>query len=299
MFYQRTFFKISFALGLSVFFISCSETKKADKQSKTTEEIRKPSSFFTDPKAKVLVVGTFHFNYPGLDAYKTAESDQVDVLSPERQNEMTELVEYIKRFKPNKIVLESRSSAKLTQNLRDYRAGTLPVSRSEHYQIGMRIASELELDTLYALDTESLISSIEKETRQYFDSIAQGYDFHSNSRLDSLKLEWYKYEDQLKLQTTLLEYLKHINSPEYHKMDYGMYLIGDFKIGEHGGADVLAAYWYSRNLRLFRKIQDIIESSDDRVLVVFGNAHASLLRQYLECSPEFEYVEFSSLEQIY
>jgi hypothetical protein len=246
----------------------------------------------------VLVVGTYHFNYPGLDAYKTAESDQVDVLSSERQEQMTELVEYIKRFHPNKIVLESRNSAALTKSLRAYKAGNLPVSRSEHYQIGMRIASEPGLDTLYGLDTRSLITSIEKETRQYFDSVAPGYDFHSDSRLDSLKLEWYEYEDQLKLRTTLLEYLKHMNSPEYHKMDYGMYLIGDFKIGEHGGADVLAAYWYSRNLRLFRKIQDIIEGPDDRVLVVFGNAHASLLRQFLECSPEFEYVAFGSLEEM-
>ena len=33
------------------------------------------------PQAHVLLVGTFHFGYPGLDAHKTAETDQVDVLS--------------------------------------------------------------------------------------------------------------------------------------------------------------------------------------------------------------------------
>ena len=280
---------------------SCSQNSQhptAEPEAEAAKTIREPASFFPDPKAKILVVGTFHFNYPGMDAIKIDESDQVDVLSPKRQEEMTELVEYIKRFKPNKIVLEDTDSAGLTESLREYKAGTAEVRRNEHYQIGMRLASELGLDTLYGLDTESLINSIGEETAQYFDSIAPGYDFKSDSRLAQLGLEWMEYETQLKLESTLLEYFKHMNSPEYHKMDYGMYLVGDFKIGEHGGADVLAAYWYSRNLRLFRKIQDIVESPNDRVMVLFGNGHASLLRQYLECSPEFEFVEFSSLESM-
>jgi len=31
-------------------------------------------------------------------------------------------------------------------------------------------------------------------------------------------------------------------------------------------------------------------------LVIFGNGHAAILRQLLEASPQYEFVEFSSLE---
>jgi hypothetical protein len=258
-------------------------------------EFRSPMSFFPDPKAKILVVGTFHFNYPNLDAHKTEKEKQIDILSPKRQEEVKELVAYIKQFKPTKIALESHSSSRLTQRLRAYKSDSLELNRSEHDQIGLRLAKEMDLDTLYGLDTQSLYHSIKKDTEAYFDSIAPGYDFHSDSRLNSLRDQWAEYEDRLKLETTLLDYFKHLNSPEYHQLDYGAYLIGDFKIGEHGGADVLAAYWYSRNLRLFRKIQNIIESPEDRVLVIFGNGHAALLRQFIESSPEFDYIEFDEL----
>jgi hypothetical protein len=55
---------------------------------------------------EVLLVGTFHFAYQNLDVYKTEKDKQVDILSPERQKEVEELVDYISKFKPTKIVVE-------------------------------------------------------------------------------------------------------------------------------------------------------------------------------------------------
>ena len=62
------------------------------------------------------------------------------------------------------------------------------------------------------------------------------------------------------------------------------------------GADILSIYWYNRNLRIFRKLQEITESSKDRILVIFGNGHASILRHLLESSPEYEFIEFNKLK---
>ena len=36
-------------------------------------QLKSPSEFYPAQKTKVLVVGTFHFNFPGLDEEKTAE----------------------------------------------------------------------------------------------------------------------------------------------------------------------------------------------------------------------------------
>ncbi len=73
-------------------------------------------------------------------------------------------------------------------------------------------------------------------------------------------------------------------------------MIGDFRLGEHRGSDVLAAFWYSRNLRIFRKVQDITENNEDRILMIVGSGHAAVLRQLFECSPEYEFIEFNNLK---
>jgi hypothetical protein len=41
-----------------------------------------------DSLPHVLLLGTFHFDYPDLDAHVTAKDERVDVLSPERQQEL-------------------------------------------------------------------------------------------------------------------------------------------------------------------------------------------------------------------
>jgi hypothetical protein len=74
-----------------------------------------------------------------------------------------------------------------------------------------------------------------------------------------------------------------------------VYLIGDFKLDNERGVDILSSWWYNRNLRIFRKLQLITESPNDRILLIFGNGHAAVLRQFLEASPEYEFVEFDSL----
>lgn len=54
----------------------------------------------------------------------------------------------------------------------------------------------------------------------------------------------------------------------YYKHDYGTYLFGDFTLGKHPGANVLSAYWYNRNLRIFRKLQEITENPNDCILLI-------------------------------
>lgn len=68
--------------------------------------VKTASEFFDIPKTQVLTVGTFHFDYPGLDALKTEEKDKVDVLSESRQKEMKELIQYLKNLNQLKLELK-------------------------------------------------------------------------------------------------------------------------------------------------------------------------------------------------
>ncbi|CAM3795913.1 DUF5694 domain-containing protein [Mucilaginibacter galii] len=275
---------------LSLFLLSASLAFAQNKS-----EILPLSSFFPKP-VKVLFVGTFHFHYPGLDAHVIADSNKVDVLSESRKKEVTELVNYIKRFKPTKIAIEAFPKWEPTEKLRDYKKGAYRMERDERYQLGLRIADELNLDTIYAIDDVPLVSDPGKLDPVYVKNLFKDYDYKSDDPYSKIYEEWYAYDDKLRLRLNLLDYFKHTNSRSYHQAGHGAYLIGDFKLNHKRGADALAMNWYSRNLRIFRNLQGITESSKDRILVIFGNGHGSILRQLLESSPEYEFVEFDKLK---
>lgn len=260
---------------------------------------KKPSEYFPDPKTKVLVVGSFHFDYPNQDAHKTEKNDQVDVLKPKTAAEVTELVNYIKKFKPTKIAIEAWPDWKANEKLKEYKDGKYRDQRDERYQLAMRIATELKINELYSIDANSVLDDFTekfgKKDSLYFKNMLKDYDFLSDDRISKQYNTFIKNTERKNFKS-LLDMFKYMNSKEYHQYEYGAYLTGDFKLREHDGADLLALYWYNRNLRMFRKIQDIPKNAEDRILVIAGNGHATVLRQLFTSSPEYEYVEFSYLD---
>ncbi len=260
---------------------------------------KKPSEYFPNPKTKVLVVGSFHFDYPNLDAHKTKKEDQIDVLSPKTSKEVTELIQYIKKFKPTKIAIEAWPDWNANQKLKEYKEGKHTNQRDERYQIAMRTAKELNLNELYSIDAGSVLDDLQekfgKTDSLYFKNLGEGYDFLSDDVISKQYNSFFKSTEPKNFKS-LLEMFKFMNSKEYHQYEYGAYLNGDFKLRQHDGADMLALYWYSRNLRMFRNIQNIPHNSEDRILVIAGNGHASVLRQLFTSSPEFDYIEFDSLK---
>lgn len=259
---------------------------------------KKPSEYFPNSKTKVLVVGSFHFDYPNLDAHKTEKSDQIDVLSPKTSKEVTELIKYIKKFKPTKIAIEAWPDWNANQKLKEYKEGKHTNQRDERYQIAMRTAKELDINELYSIDANSVLDDLQekfgKTDSLYFKNLSSDYDFVSDDVISKQYNSFFKSTEPKNFKS-LLEMFKFMNSKEYHQYEYGAYLTGDFKLREHDGSDMLALYWYNRNLRMFRNIQNIPHNSEDRILVIVGNGHASVLRQLFTSSPEFDYIEFDSL----
>jgi len=280
--------KCIFFIATLTLLFSCAEQKK-----ETT--LKKASEYFPDEKTQVLVVGTFHFNYPGLDYNKTLEDDKIDVLKEPKKSEVTELVEYIKKFKPNKIAIEAFDKWEATAKLNDYKTGEYRDKRDERYQLGMRIANELQLDTLYAIDSWGLSDHMAETDSLYINNLFKDFDFQNEDPFNQYMTDWFNEESNLPSKTNLLRFFKLINSKEAHEYGYGAYLVGDFKLENYRGADILSIWWYNRNLRVFRNLQKITESKNDRILVIFGNGHASIFRQLLEASPEYDFVEFDSL----
>jgi hypothetical protein len=141
-------------LILGFFILSCEEVMDKS-EIKKKSSIRSISSFYPKERADVLVVGTFHFDYPNLDPNKVKEEDKIDVLSTSRKPELLELTTYIKKFKPTKIAIEAKESWNAALKLKELNKGKHHNGRDERFQLGIRIASELKSFTIYSIDAKS------------------------------------------------------------------------------------------------------------------------------------------------
>lgn len=254
-----------------------------------------------DNTPKVLLVGSFHFAYYGLDAHVTKEEDKVNVLSPDRQIEMEELADYISRFKPNKIAVEGgRNSGYIIRRYEEYQGDPTSLRANEIDQIAFRLMKRFDLDTLYGTNSWSLADQVYNEHkdslvfRSFIDSL---YSYDKEDEMADRYMKYYEYDDKLALEYTLLEYFKYMNNEKVIDRNYGAYLVGSFKDGTYEGADIMAMNWYNRNLRIFRNIQNITEPGD-RIMVLFGAGHLTILNNLFKCSPEYEFVPFAALEDM-
>lgn len=276
-------------------FMTCknNDTHSQEKNPKTS--LKPASEFYSKNRAQVLVVGTFHFNYPGLDEIKTKETDKIDVLKEPKKSEITELVEYIKKFKPTKIAIEAHSGYGWNDKFKEYKKGEHRNKRGERYQLAMRIATDFDIDTLYTVDARSLSSDLHKQDSTFYQSLTNKIDWDLEDPYWNIAEKYFDYREKQMKHTNVLEIFKSMNSREGHNTNFGLYLTGSFASGDGQGADYFTMWWYNRNARIFANIVNITESPEDRILVIFGNGHAALLRQFFEASPQYDFIEFDSL----
>lgn len=251
---------------------------------------------------QVLLVGSFHFNYPGLDAHKASEDKKINIYSEKRQVELQELLDYVSKFNPTKIVVESgENTSYLRRNYIRYKEGVEELRASETSQIGMRLVDRLNLDTIYGVDTASLLYELysKKDSltpKTYIDSITERHYFGGDDEMSRRYSNFYKYKDIITVQNTLLETFKYMNSDKVLDRGFGAYLTGGQFVSEKmEGPDALSMFWLNRNLRIFRKIQQLEYSKEDRILVLFGAGHIPILKWLFECTPEFELIKFNQL----
>lgn len=292
-----------FKLLAIVILVNAFQSCNPKNQPKTDEDqpisvldtIKRPSDFFPKEKAQVLVVGTFHFQYPGFDTHKTAEEDQVDVLEEPKKSELEDLIAHIKKFNPNKIALEARPTWNIMEKFEAYKGGAYSDKRDERFTLGMRIAKDMALDTLYAIDARTLSYDLHQKDSTLAKSLVDNIDWDAPDPYWDMAKKWLDYDDKVVPKMHLLDYFKYMNSRENHLANYGLYLTGNMGTTGYQAADNLSIWWYNRNLRIFSKLVALSEGSEDRILIIMGNGHASLLRHLFESTPQFDFVEFGSL----
>lgn len=230
----------------------------------------------SDNKAEILVLGTYHMGNPGHDVFNTKADD---LLAAKRQQEITELVEVLKKFHPTKIAIESDvTSDRAPKQYADYVAGKYTLSRNEIDQIGYRLAKDLGHKTVYPVDVEGEFPL--QRVMNY--AKANGKEKEFEARMAGIG-EHVKAQNDFLLSHTVLEMLEYMNSDKM--ASYGVSSYFDYipygEPYEYAGPDLIAA-WYQRNIRIYHNIAQLIDSPNERILVIYGSGHLGWLRQDAE-----------------
>lgn len=249
------------------------------------------------PPVKVLLLGSFHFGYPNLDQHKTDSRHMVDVMSEERQREIRQLVNVLASFKPTRIYVEQDSQAFTDSLYNAYLQGRHSLRRNEIDQLAFRLSKELQLPKVYAADASSFAYE------QYRKLPSLDYLWNEQVPVDTLRdamigqryTRLYNAGDSVEMENTILESFLLMAEDQTLRRMHGAYLSTGFNTVNNSGPDMLAMWWYDRNLRIFNNILKTRPGVNNRIIVLFGNGHMPILKHCFASSPEFEVVELRQL----
>ena len=258
----------------------------------------------TKNPTEILVIGTYHFNNPGLDV---AKYKVLDIMDEKPQKQLEEISSAIAKFKPTKIFTEWELKNQLaldtlyTKYLEgiyfDYVAKKYPkrkfYTHSEIVQLAFRTAKKINHKKVYAIDY--------RETSFEYDSVMK---FIDSVRLPNFKKEVMNdiknietKSNLLFAQNDLLKCLYFFNSKEDRDADIPWYVgkINDSdKLGTYIGA-FLASEWYRRNLYMLANIQKQTEAGDKRIMVLAGASHITMFLELLKHDSNYKIVELKEV----
>ncbi|MFD2512252.1 DUF5694 domain-containing protein [Pontibacter locisalis] len=251
-------------------------------------------------KAQVMLLGTFHFAYPNQDVIKTDKTEQLDITSPESQRDIGRITRQLAKFKPTKIAVEAfpGKQAKLDSLYQAYLEGRYELGVNEIYQLGFRLAKQLGHPRVYATDSWGNLDSYQKPGSEEFevrDDIKERMEKFWAYRQNTVKARAEAEKKQAGTQPrSLYKTIQLMNQPDAIRRNHENYFREAFQYEEqpydYTGVDWFSASWFNRNLRIFRNIQRITESPNDRILVIYGADHLGPLQQAVESSPTHKLV---------
>lgn len=230
--------------------------------------------------AKVMLLGLFHFDNPGLDAVKFTP---IDVMQPKEQAYLQALCERIAAFKPTKVLLEypPQSDELFNQRYADYLAGRYELKLNEIYQLGFRIARLAGLKRVHGFDERD--SPSDGALWEYLAKDAPAAMKEVESLIAALSTRFQHEHRTLSLR----DLLRKSNSPADDNLNKSFYLmLNDVGAGQRKfvGADA-SAQWWQRNFRMYANVQ-VHAGPGERVVVIAGSGHTAILRDLVKVDPK-------------
>jgi hypothetical protein len=249
--------------------------------------------FCSAKSARLMILGTYHFANPGLDA-KNVNAD--DVLAPRRQAEIEELTEKLAAFKPTKIMVEApHGDGSVQKAYKAYLAGTHKLEHDETQQIGFRLAKKLNLPRIYPIDFPMRMSGLRSdEVDDNWRPKPAPAPPGSTQALAAPAPAELTEEDRLLRASTITEIFLRMNDPAKvearHADSYLELLLPEDSAAIYARSDYFVN-WYKRNVRMFANVARYTKFPDDNVLVIAGSGHLKILRDLARDAPYFCLVE--------
>ncbi len=229
-------------------------------------------------RAEILVLGVYHMANPGRDIFN---SQADDVLAPKRQAEIAQLIEVLKKFRPTKIAVEADPWGPRVGQYADYLAGKYKLTRNEIDQVGYRLARELDHKSVYLVDADGEFPY--PRLVNYAKASGRTKD------LDAINNEFgamVKAQNEFLASHSVMETLLYMNADDKVAVANGLYMRMAHlsEPGDWAGPD-LVSDWYRRNMRIFGNIMRLVDSPNERILVIYGSGHLGWLQHNVVGDP--------------
>lgn len=240
------------------------------------------------PKTQVMVVGVAHL-VSRRDIHNSVFTD--DPRSPKRQAQIAEVVSRLAAFHPTKVLVEAQMSDAqkyVTQYKRYLRDGfVLPAN--EVYQFGFRLARIAGNPTIYPADTwgPGLYDNASARGKAIDAYLQKNFTRINVPETDAFE----KRADDLERSGTYLQLLQYLNTDGAIRANAAWYsVVAGAGRSSYQAGTVYVSQWYTRNVFIFANILSVL-SPGDRAVVIFGQGHEYLLREFVRLNPNLENVD--------
>lgn len=244
-----------------------------------------------DKPIEILLLGTFHFDNPGLDV---AQFKNADVLSPKRQAEILDVVAKLKKFNPDKIYIEYTpdSQSRTDSLIAEYKKGTYTLKANETNQLGYRLAKDLNLPTLYHVDYRDADFPFDSLMKSAAAAGQINIIEYVQKAIDSIQKSFNTSLDKMTIGQLLID----ANKESAIKDGVGFYyrLLPVGIPGNHVGS-YLVSEWWRRNMIIYENMLKSIHGNEKRIVVLFGSGHTALLHEMIKYNSDFKIIKVSDV----
>ena len=224
-----------------------------------------------------MILGVAHF-VSRRDSHNSKFTDSP--LSPKRQRQIADIVRRLDHFHPTKVLIEfTMGNPVFTERYSRYLKGAYALPGGEAYQFGFKLAKLAGNRTIYPIDTSgpALLnddSRIDAFLKSHFNSVNYPLFDAYLARGDALE----KYG-------TYLDVLRYLNTDGAIRANASWYSVFDGmgRAADNAGA-AYVSQWYARNCYIYSNILSVL-SPADRAVVIIGQGHEYLLREFIRLNP--------------
>ncbi len=205
-------------------------------------------------------------------------------LSPKRQAQIAEIIRRLSRFHPTKVLVEApMDDPKVKERYRQYLAGQFALPADEVYQFGFKLAAHAGNSAIYPIDTYGPTLAAENDASEKRQEVFLKANFASVTG-PSFKA-YLAHSDTLERERTYLDLLCYLNTNAAIQANASFYSVldGMGRDADNAGS-AYVAQWYARNCYIFSNILSVIHPGD-RVVVIMGQGHEYLLREFTRLNP--------------